>query len=277
MFCLMRVRHSVLTQHRVLSATPFLLVILYLVVSGGPTWAQAASSGTQQLGLDAQLETAEPSTTEPSEASKTEEPIPPARDRYMGRRIAPTMGYAHAGWLIRSERQQEEDTQQALDNLGLKPGMTVCDLGCGNGYYSLEIAGRILPGGRVLAVDIQQEMLHLLQLRAQEAKIDNIETILGGVADPQLPEGSVDLLLLVDVYHEFSHPQQMLAAIRESLAPEGRVALVEFRAEDPRVPILPLHKMSKRQILREFKANGFKLVEEYDQLPWQHLMFFQAE
>jgi ubiquinone/menaquinone biosynthesis C-methylase UbiE len=195
----------------------------------------------------------------------------------MGRRIAPTMGYAHAGWLIRSERQQEEDTQQALDNLGLKPGMTVCDLGCGNGYYSLEIAGRILPGGRVLAVDIQQEMLHLLQLRAQEAKIDNIETILGGVADPQLPEGSVDLLLLVDVYHEFSHPQQMLAAIRESLAPEGRVALVEFRAEDPRVPILPLHKMSKRQILREFKANGFKLVEEYDQLPWQHLMFFQAE
>jgi ubiquinone/menaquinone biosynthesis C-methylase UbiE len=205
------------------------------------------------------------------------ESIPEAKPKYMGRRIAPAMGYTHAGWLIRSERQQEEDTQQALDNLQLKAGMTVCDMGCGNGYYSLEIAKRVAPSGKVLAVDIQQEMLHLLHLRAEEAQIENIQTVLGSVVDPQLPTATVDLVLMVDVYHEFSHPQQMLAAIRKSLVPQGRIALVEFREEDPRVPILPLHKMSKRQILREFKANGFKLVEEYDQLPWQHLMFFQKD
>lgn len=203
--------------------------------------------------------------------------ITTGKAKYMGRRIAPTMSYAHAGWLVRDVRQQEEDTQQALDNLGLQPGMVVCDMGCGNGYYSLEIAKRVAPGGKVLAVDIQQEMLHLLHLRAEEAKIDNIETILGTVVNPDLPAGVVDLMLMVDVYHEFSHPEEMLAAIRQSLSPKGRIALVEFRAEDPRVPILPLHKMSKRQILREYKANGFKLVEEYDQLPWQHLMFFEKE
>lgn len=208
------------------------------------------------------------------EASPAISEIPPAKEKYLGRRIAPTMGYAHAGWLVRSERQQEEDTQQVLDNLGLRPGMIVCDMGCGNGYYSLEIARRISPGGKVLAVDIQQEMLHLLHLRAEEAKVDNIETILGSVIDPNLPKGEVDLLLMVDVYHEFSHPAEMLKAIGESLKSDGRIALVEFRAEDPRVPILPLHKMTKRQILREFKVNGFRLAEEYDELPWQHLMFF---
>ncbi len=200
--------------------------------------------------------------------------IPPAKSKYLGRRIAPTMSYAHAGWLIRSERQQEEDTQRVLDQLGLKPGMVVCDMGCGNGYYSLEIAKRVAPDGKVMAVDIQQEMLHLLHLRAEEANIRNIETILGNVVDPKLPDGEIDLLLMVDVYHEFSHPEEMLTAIRDSLAPEGRIALVEFRAEDPRVPILPLHKMSKKQILKEYNANGFQLMDEYDDLPWQHLMFF---
>ena len=203
--------------------------------------------------------------------------VPAPKKKYMGRRIAPTMGFAHAGWLIRDERQQEEDTQQAIENLGLKPGMMVCDMGCGNGYYSLEIAKRVGPMGKVFAVDIQQEMLHLLHLRADESKVDNIQTILGTVVDPQLPKESIDLLLMVDVYHEFSHPRQMLAKIRESLAPKGRIALIEFRAEDPRVPILAVHKMTKRQILREFEANGFQLVEQYDQLPWQHLMFFGKE
>jgi ubiquinone/menaquinone biosynthesis C-methylase UbiE len=209
----------------------------------------------------------------PREASESE--IPPAKSTYMGRRIAPTMSFAHAAWLIRPERQQEEDPQQMLDQLGLKPGMVVCDMGCGNGFYSLEMARRVAPTGKVYAVDIQQEMLHLLHLRAEETEIDNVETKLGTVVDPFLPEGELDLVLMVDVYHEFSHPEQMLQAIRRSLKPDGLIALVEFRAEDPKVPILPLHKMSKRQIMREYRANGFRLVKQYDELPWQHLMFFQ--
>lgn len=206
-----------------------------------------------------------------------EEDIPPAKSSYMGRKIAPTMSFAHAAWLIRPERQQEEDPVKAIAQLGLKPGMVVCDMGCGNGFYSLEMARRVLPEGRVIAVDIQQEMLHLLHLRAEEQKITNIETVLGTVVNPFLPQGALDLVLMVDVYHEFSHPERMLKAIRDSLKPSGRIALVEFRAEDPRVPILPLHKMSKRQIMREFLANGFRLVEQYDELPWQHLMFFERD
>jgi ubiquinone/menaquinone biosynthesis C-methylase UbiE len=120
-------------------------------------------------------------------------------------------------------------------------------------------------------------MLELLKDRAAAEKIMNIKTVEGTVVDPHLPTASIDLMLLVDVYHEFSHPEQMLAAIRKSLKPTGRIALVEFRAEDPNVPIKPLHKMSKTQIMKEFPANGFKLVEEFDKLPWQHLMFFQRD
>jgi ubiquinone/menaquinone biosynthesis C-methylase UbiE len=131
--------------------------------------------------------------------------------------------------------------------------------------------------GRVVGVDIQREMLLLLEARAKEAEIKNVETVLGLPHDPKLPDASVDLILLVDVYHEFSHPEQMLAAMRKALKPKGRIALVEFRAEDDKVPIKPEHKMSKKQILKEFPANGFKLVKEHDKLPWQHLMFFEAQ
>jgi ubiquinone/menaquinone biosynthesis C-methylase UbiE len=120
-------------------------------------------------------------------------------------------------------------------------------------------------------------MLSLLRERAKEHELNNIKPILGTPTDPGLPEGKVDLILCVDVYHEFSNPEEMLAAMRKSLKPGGRIALVEFRAEDPKVPIKPLHKMSKQQILREWPANGFKLVEQFDKLPWQHLMFFAAD
>ena len=204
------------------------------------------------------------------------EKIPPARPIYMGRRIAQTMSFHGADWLIRSEREQEERPSRVLPQLGLRSGMTVCDLGCGNGFYAIEMAKVVAPG-KVLAVDIQQEMLHLLKLRAEEANIDNIKPVLGTVVDPQLPAASVDLVLMVDVYHEFSHPQQMLTAIRKSLKPGGLIALLEYREEDPKVPIKPEHKMSKRQILKEYTANGFKLAKEYDELPWQHLMFFEPD
>jgi ubiquinone/menaquinone biosynthesis C-methylase UbiE len=203
--------------------------------------------------------------------------ISPPVAEYKGREIAQTMHFLGAPWLTRESRDREEDCKTMLAALGVRPGDTVCDLGCGNGFYTLKLAQLVGEKGRVLAVDIQREMLGLLKDRAAAERVTNIETVLGTVVDPKVPANSVDLVLLVDVYHEFSHPEQMLAAIRRSLKPKGRVALVEFRAEDPAVPIKPLHKMSKAQILKEFPPNGFKLVEEFDKLPWQHVMFFERD
>jgi ubiquinone/menaquinone biosynthesis C-methylase UbiE len=184
------------------------------------------------------------------------------------------MHYLGAPWLVRESRQREEDCEAMLAALNVRPGQTVCDMGCGNGFYTLRLARLVGDRGKVIAVDIQREMLELLRERAQQEKIDNIKPALGTVIDPELEPNSCDLVLMVDVYHEFSRPEEMLRAIRQSLKPKGRVALVEFRAEDPNVPIKPLHKMSKAQILKEFEPNGFRLVEELDKLPWQHLMFF---
>ncbi len=203
--------------------------------------------------------------------------VPPAEHSYLGREIAQTMSYHGAPWLVRANREDEERPSEVLKQLDLKPGMVVCDLGCGNGFYTLLMAPQVAPAGKVLAVDIQQEMLHLLELRSRSEGIDNVEPVLGTIVDPHLPDGQVDLVLMVDVYHEFSHPQQMLAALRKSLSPTGLIVLLEYREEDPRVPIKPLHKMSKRQILKEYRANGFKLAKQYDRLPWQHMMFFAAD
>jgi len=214
---------------------------------------------------------AEPATTDaPKPAAKLPRPL----KRFKGRQIAPTMTFHGAPWLTRPERPQEENTARLLEALKVQPGQTVCDMGCGNGYYTLDLAKLVGPTGRVLAVDIQPEMLHLLSERAKQANLTNVELIENTPIDPKLPDGSLDLILLVDVYHEFSYPVHMLREMREALKPDGRIALVEFRAEDPTVPIKPLHKMTKRQILKEYQPAGFKLVEEFDGLPWQHLMFF---
>jgi ubiquinone/menaquinone biosynthesis C-methylase UbiE len=219
----------------------------------------------------------EPGGDKPAAADSRVEAIPPAKKGYKGREIAVTMHYLGAPWLTRESRQREEDCTMLLEALGVKPGQVVCDIGCGNGFYTLQLARMVGPSGKVLAVDIQPEMLHLLEERAKEEGIENIELISGSPIDPRLPAAGVDLILLVDVYHEFSHPEQMLRAMRQSLRPEGRVALAEFRLEDPQVPIKLLHKMSKKQILKEFPPNGFKLVEQFDKLPWQHLMFFARD
>jgi ubiquinone/menaquinone biosynthesis C-methylase UbiE len=205
------------------------------------------------------------------------ETIPPALTHYKGREIAQTMHYRGAPWLTRDNREQEERCSLLLANLGVKPGMTVCDMGCGNGFYSIQLGKMVGPEGRVLAVDVQPQMLEMLKERAAEAGLENIEPILGQLHDPKLPAGQLDLILMVDVYHEFSHPEHMLAAMRKSLAPGGVIVLTEYRAEDPNVPIKPLHKMSKRQIMKEFTPNGFKLVKEFERLPWQHMMFFERE
>lgn len=200
--------------------------------------------------------------------------VPKPKTTYMGRRIAQTMHYTGAEWLIRKEREREERSSLMLRQLGVKAGMTLCDMGCGNGFHTLKLAEMTGKDGQVYAVDVQPEMLVMLRRRAEMIGHENITPVLGSFHDPRLPAGQIDMILLVDVYHEFSHPETMLAAMRRSLKPDGVIVLCEFRAEDPDVPIKPLHKMSKKQIMKELPANGFKLVREYEGLPWQHLMFF---
>jgi SAM-dependent methyltransferase len=200
--------------------------------------------------------------------------IPPGPTHYMGREIAQTMHYTGAPWLVRESRQREEDCRLLLEALAIKPGQQVCDIGCGNGFYTLELARLVGPTGTVYAVDIQPEMLRMLAHRAAAEGLANIRPILGTAIDPRLPPGRLDLVLCVDVYHEFSHPAEMLARIRESLAADGRLVLAEFRGEDPAVPIKPLHKMTKQQVLKELEPAGFRLDRSFDRLPWQHLLFF---
>lgn len=202
--------------------------------------------------------------------------IPPPATHHRGREIAQTMHYTGAPWLVRESRQREEDCRLLLEALAIERGQKVCDLGCGNGFYTFELARRVGPEGRVYAVDIQPEMLRLLAERGAQEGLRNIRPILGTVIDPRLPRGELDLVLCVDVYHEFSHPEQMLERIRASLAPGGRLVLAEFRGEDPAVPIKPLHKMTKAQVRSELEPAGFRLAREFDRLPWQHLLFFEA-
>jgi cyclopropane fatty-acyl-phospholipid synthase-like methyltransferase len=242
------------------------LVALWTVSTAASSWC----------GLRAQEATDEPAVPAQVEAPSQEraDEIPPPLTEYLGRRIAPTMHFSHSAWLIREDRDVEENAKMMMEALGVQPGQTVCDLGCGNGYHTLKLAELVGREGKVLAVDIQQEMLDQLAERAKRKGLENVERILGTVVDPKLPAECVDLVLMVDVYHEFSHPEHMLRAIHRSLAEDGRLVLVEFRAEDPEVPILPLHKMSREQILKEMEANGFQLVDEFNELPWQHLLFF---
>ena len=189
-----------------------------------------------------------------------------------GRKIAGVMGMSGADWLTRSERESEEQPDKALDALNLKPGMVVADIGAGVGYMSIRMAKRVGPSGKVFANDLQPEMLAKLRDNAAKAKINNIVTVLGDVADPKLPPNTMDLVLLVDVYHEFSQPQQMLRKIRETLKPDGRLVLLEYRAEDPNVPINPEHKMTVAQVKAEIEAEGFVLQPVIETLPRQHIL-----
>lgn len=214
-----------------------------------------------------------------SSSANPDEPWHPGPDdvpptHFEGREIAQTMSHLGAGWLTRDSREAEEDTTRLHQALALRPGQTACDVGAGNGYHTVRMARAVGPTGRVLAVDIQPQMLALLQARVDEAGLDNVQTIEGRPGDPRLPAEACDLILLVDVYHELAWPEPMLAAFRRALSERGRLALVEFRAEDPEVPIKRLHKMSKAQIEKELRPRGFVLAESFDGLPWQHLMIY---
>jgi ubiquinone/menaquinone biosynthesis C-methylase UbiE len=192
---------------------------------------------------------------------------------YMGREIAEVMGHQGAAWLERSDRRTEEQPQKLIDALALKPTDTVADIGAGTGYISFQIASR-LPQGKVLAVDIQPEMIEILKTRSKEKKAFNVQPILSMEKSPNLPPSSIDLAIMVDAYHEFNYPREMMAAIAQALKPQGRVALVEYRAEDPRVFIKPHHKMSQAQVRKEMAAVGLSWKETQAVLPQQHLMIF---
>ncbi len=221
---------------------------------------------------------ASPGPSQPEDASTASTATRASDDpsgTFEGRRIAQTMGHQGATWLMRPERDEEENTTLLHQQLALAPGDTACDVGAGNGYHTLRMAQTVGPEGRVYASDLQPEMLALLEENLEAAGVDNVRPVLATHDDPKLPEGECDLILLVDVYHELADPAAALVSMRASLSPEGRIALVEYREEDPEVPIKPLHKMSKDQILKEYLPRGFALESQFDGLPWQHLMFFE--
>jgi ubiquinone/menaquinone biosynthesis C-methylase UbiE len=193
---------------------------------------------------------------------------------YMGRQIAQVMSHFGIDWLERQEREQEENTSLLLKNLALKPGMVIADIGAGSGYHST-LLSNMVGNGKVYAVDVEREMIAFLKDRIKREGKKNILPVLSTEKNVALPANSVDQMLLVDVYHEFSFPYEMVISMLEALKPGGKLVLVEFRAEDPNVPIKTIHKMSERQAVKEFKAAGFTFEKNISNLPWQHCLIFR--
>jgi precorrin-6B methylase 2 len=193
---------------------------------------------------------------------------------YLGREISHIMGFHGKDWLERETREQEESISLALKNLPITPKSVVADIGAGSGYYTFRIAPRV-PEGKVYAVEIQDEAITYINKQAKALGFDNIETIKGDDASPNLPKNSTDLVIMVDVYHELFHPQEMLQEIKAALKPDGKLLLIEYRGEDPRVPIKPLHKMTVEQIEKELTANGFELTQNGQFLRMQHFLVFE--
>ena len=196
---------------------------------------------------------------------------------YMGREIAGVMGWQGAGWLERSERQQEERGDLLLRELGLKPGMAVADIGAGTGYYARRMAPLVGSSGVVYATDVQPEMMKMLEDGAKKAGLSNIKPVLGGLKNVNLPDASIDLAIMVDVYHELEFPSEVIDSLVRALKPGGRIAYVEYRMEDPRVPIKTLHKMSQAQIRKEAAAHALMWERTADTLPWQHVVIFRKK
>jgi SAM-dependent methyltransferase len=194
---------------------------------------------------------------------------------YLGREIAHVMSHAGGDWLERPERADEERPDLLIKSLRLRRGEVVADLGAGTGYYTWRLAEAVTPAGLVYAVDIQPEMLARLRTNMITRSTTNVVTVLGSATDPRLPPASLDLVLMVDVYHEFDRPYEMLGALCDALKPSGRIAFVEYRGEDPAVPIKPLHKMTEAQIRKEAVVHPLEWVETISTLPWQHVVIFR--
>jgi len=196
---------------------------------------------------------------------------------YLGREIARVMGHQGISWLERPEREQEEGLTLLVESLKLQPGMVVADIGAGSGVISVRLARQIGPSGKVMAVDIQKEMLQALEIKCKGLGIPNVQGVLGTTRSPNLDDDSVDLAIMVDVYHEFDFPYEMLQAISRSLKPGGRVVFVEYRKEDPTIPIKEVHKMTEEQVKKEANEPGLNLkwVETLEKLPRQHIIVFE--
>jgi len=201
--------------------------------------------------------------------------VPPGVHPITGRKYAAVMGFGGADWLVRPEREAEEHPDEALDAIGVAKGAVAADIGAGAGYFTWRLAARVGPAGKVYANDIEPKMLELLRHNMEQRHIRNVETVLGSVDDPKLPRAALDLILLVDVYHEFSEPQRMLRHLRDSLKPDGRLVLLEYRGEDPAVPIRPEHKMTVAQAKAEVEPEGFRLARTLEMLPRQHILIFR--
>lgn len=206
-------------------------------------------------------------------ASSAARPLDPP-GTYMGRPLAQPMSYRGADWLDREDREATEKPEHVLDVLAVRQGMTVADVGTGSGYFAVRVARRVAPTGRVLATDLQPEMLELLRAKTRAAKLTNVVPLLATESDAKLPRGQLDLVLMVDVYHELPHPAETLAQVRAALRPNGRLALVEYRGEDLAVPIKPDHKMTLRQIQKELTASHFVFVTSNESLPAQRIVVF---
>ena len=195
---------------------------------------------------------------------------------YMGREVAYVMGFQGINWLERSEREIEEDVSTLIKNMEIKTDDTIADIGAGSGYHVFRMAP-LAENGLVYAVDIQPEMLEAIELKKRSKRVSNVETVLGSEKSINLPKNSLDKILLVDVYHEFSYPAEMVGSIKNALKSNGQLFLIEYRGEDSSVPIKKIHKMTVKQSIKEMEAAGFRLKENIDNLPWQHCMIFEKK
>ena len=195
---------------------------------------------------------------------------------YFNREIAPVMGPDGAAWLDRKDREKEENSNLAIEKMNLSPASVVADIGAGTGYYTFKIAQKV-PQGKVFAVEIQDEMIDYLNNEKKELGANNVEVIKGDARSPHLPDSSIDLAIMIDVYHELQYPKEMLHYIGKALKSNGRILIMEYRAEDPKIPILPLHKMSVQQMNKEMAANGFTLVDDGEFLPVQHFLLYKKD
>ncbi len=249
----------------------------------GPSSPTATPSGpSPSQAPSATVPAAPPATSVPaSRPAPRYEYAPASPDgigkRYLGREISFVMGWQGASWLERPERETEERTDLLLDALALRPGMVVADVGAGTGYLARRIAPRVAPGGKVVAVDLQPQMIGRLRAAARREGVDNLEARLGREDDAALEPSSIDLAVMVDVYHELALPYEMLASIVQALKPGGQLVFVEYRGEDPAVPIKALHKMTEAQIRREASVHPLVWEKTVSTLPWQHVVVFRRD
>ena len=256
-----------------------LALALVLITTGAPALqnphpAARLTPQEAQRSLAALVQVASPSAPPVYETRRIHDPNGTGRF-YMGREIAQVMGPGGIAWLDRPEREDEERPAAVIDALGLRGGEVVADLGAGSGYFTFRIAPKVGTRGKVLAVEIQDEMLDAIRRRATELKVTNVEEVKASETDPKLPANGVDLVLMVDVYHELAYPFEVMTEVRKALRPGGRVVFVEYRKEDPRVPIKEVHKMFVEQLEKEMKVVGLRHLRTEETLPWQHIVIFE--